>query len=46
MGNITALMVFILPLFARSLALNLHLPLAPVVLMVLYWLVARRIVAK
>jgi alpha-1,2-mannosyltransferase len=44
--KITALMVFILPLFARSLALNLHLPLAPLVQLILYCLVARRIIAN
>lgn len=38
-----ALVVFVLPLFARSLALNLHLHLAPLVLLVLYVMVARRI---
>jgi len=37
-----ALAVFILPLFARSLALNLHLPLTPLVLLVFYAMVARR----
>ena len=40
-----ALIVFILPLFARSLALNLHLPLAPFVLLVFYAMVARRIIS-
>jgi hypothetical protein len=40
------LVVFVLPLFARSLALNLHLPLAPLVLLILYILVARRIIGK
>lgn len=39
-----ALVVFVLPLFARSLALNLHLPPAPLVLLILYILVARRII--
>jgi hypothetical protein len=43
--KITALVVFILPLFARSLALNLHLPLAPLVLLVFYVMVARRIIS-
>jgi hypothetical protein len=43
--KITALAVFILPLFARSLALNLHLPLAPLVLLVFYVMVARRIIS-
>ncbi len=42
--KIMALAVFILPLFARSLALNLHLPLAPLVLLLFYVMVARRIV--
>lgn len=41
-----ALVVFVLPLFARSLALNLHLPLAPLVLLVFYVMVARRIAGK
>jgi hypothetical protein len=39
-----ALVVFVLPLFARSLALNLHLPLAPLVMLALYAMVARRII--
>jgi hypothetical protein len=43
--KIMALTVFILPLFARSLALNLHLPLAPLVLLLFYGMVARRIVS-
>ncbi|MCR6658384.1 MAG: DUF2029 domain-containing protein [Asticcacaulis sp.] len=43
--KVMALVVFVLPLFARSLALNLHLPLAPLVLLVFYVLVARRIVS-
>jgi len=38
-----ALAVFILPLVARSLALNLHLPLTPLVLVIFYVMVARRI---
>jgi hypothetical protein len=43
--KIVALAMFILPLFARSLALNLHLPLAPLVLLVFYGIVARRIMS-
>jgi hypothetical protein len=43
--KIMALVVFVLPLFARSLALNLHLPLAPLVLLVFYGIVARRIMS-
>lgn len=33
---------FALPLFARSLAIAPHLPIAPVVLIALFWVVARR----
>jgi hypothetical protein len=43
--KIVALAMFILPLFTRSLALNLHLPLAPLVLLVFYGIVARRIMS-
>jgi hypothetical protein len=43
--KIVALAMFILPLFARSLALNLHLPLAPLVLLAFYGIVARRIMS-
>jgi hypothetical protein len=43
--KIMALVVFVLPLFARSLALNLHLPLAPLVLLVFYVMVARQIIS-
>jgi hypothetical protein len=40
-----ALVVFCLPMFARPLALNLHLPLSPLVLLAFYILVARRVVS-
>jgi hypothetical protein len=43
--KIVALAMFILPLFTRSLALNLHLPLAPLVLLAFYGIVARRIMS-
>lgn len=42
--KIMALTVFVLPLFARSLALNLHLPLTPLVLLLFYAMVTRRII--
>ncbi|MFT4074084.1 MAG: glycosyltransferase family 87 protein [Asticcacaulis sp.] len=38
-----ALVMFVWPLFARSLALNLHLPLTPLILLVFYVMVVRRI---
>ena len=42
--KIMVLAVFVLPLVARSLALNLHLPLTPFVLLIFYAMVARRII--